>query len=162
MEGENISGVICSAPLVGFGPTVDKSYLVKYLVKNYLCKIFPTFVISSNVQPSHLSRNPEIVKSYISNPDITSYASLRTGADVFQMVEYFETFNGSEINTPFLITFGTADVICDMEKAKNLFDKMSVKDKHFILYPGFYHELHNEPEWKEVAENYISWILKRK
>jgi alpha-beta hydrolase superfamily lysophospholipase len=60
---------------------------------------------------------------------------------------------------PLYMTFGTADPIASMQAGKRFFDAAGSKDKTFDPREGLFHEVLNEPSWKEVVEPMASWIL---
>ena len=47
---------------------------------------------------------------------------------------------------PLLIMHGDADRLAAPEGSRALYDAVMSEDKTLKLYPGFYHELYNEPE----------------
>ncbi|KAF2837974.1 alpha/beta-hydrolase [Patellaria atrata CBS 101060] len=58
---------------------------------------------------------------------------------------------------------GTEDKVCSYGAAKEFFDTVTVKDKEFKTYPGWYHKLHAEPGEDSItfANDIAKWILDR-
>ena len=53
---------------------------------------------------------------------------------------------------------GGDDVITDPSGSQLLFDTVSSTDKSLQIYPGFYHEIFNEPEAAKVFTDLVSWL----
>lgn len=66
-----------------------------------------------------------------------------------------------DFTLPLLILHGMKDVITSPEAAKEFVGRVKSKDKEFAGMEGWYHEVHNEPEYRVLAEKYVGWILKR-
>lgn len=66
----------------------------------------------------------------------------------------------AKMTIPILITHGTDDVLTSCPDSKAFIESCSSMDKEHVEYKDWKHELHNEAEWKTVADKYITWILK--
>jgi hypothetical protein len=44
---------------------------------------------------------------------------------------------------------------------RRLFERIGSPDKELVIYPGFYHELFNEPEKRDVFERVSEWLENR-
>ena len=64
----------------------------------------------------------------------------------------------TDITLPVLIMHGTADSISDPEGSKLLYEMAGSKDKTLRLYEGFYHEIFNEPQHKQVFTDIQEWL----
>jgi alpha-beta hydrolase superfamily lysophospholipase len=67
----------------------------------------------------------------------------------------------AQITPPVLVMHGTEDKLASCEATKRLFEKIGSKDKELIIYPGYYHELFNEPEKHQLYERATQWLSKR-
>lgn len=67
----------------------------------------------------------------------------------------------AKINIPLLITHGSADKITSAGNSATFVKNAASKDKEFVEYKGYYHEMHNDNEREVVIEKYISWIKQR-
>ena len=53
---------------------------------------------------------------------------------------------------------GDQDEVCSIHATRNFFEKITVKDNATLsVYPGGYHELHNEPDG--VAEKFVDELI---
>ncbi|HEY6329551.1 MAG TPA: alpha/beta hydrolase, partial [Blastocatellia bacterium] len=62
---------------------------------------------------------------------------------------------------PLLIMHGTEDKLASFEATQRVFEAIGSSDKELIIYPGFYHELFNEPCKQEVYDRVTGWIEAR-
>jgi alpha-beta hydrolase superfamily lysophospholipase len=53
---------------------------------------------------------------------------------------------------------GSADRISDPSSSKMLFEGVNSKDKTLKLYEGFYHEIFNDPERRQVFLDMEAWL----
>ncbi len=67
----------------------------------------------------------------------------------------------SEIRLPVLIMHGAADRLSDPEGSHFLHSGAGSADKTLKLYPGFYHEIFNEPGRQQVFEDMDAWLATR-
>ena len=66
-----------------------------------------------------------------------------------------------EIHVPLLVLHGEADMINSVEGSKELFNLASSADKQLLVYPGGYHEPHNDLDRDKVVSDVIEWIAAR-
>jgi acylglycerol lipase len=64
--------------------------------------------------------------------------------------------NGLQL--PLLVVHGSADPVCPPSGAQLLYDQASSADKTLKIYPGLYHEPHNEPEKSTVLADIAAWL----
>ncbi|MFP4001837.1 MAG: serine aminopeptidase domain-containing protein [Thermoplasmata archaeon] len=63
------------------------------------------------------------------------------------------------IDVPLLILAGTEDKITPLEGAERFIDELGTEDKKLRKFEGAYHEIFNDPEWKdEFHDEIIEWI----
>jgi alpha-beta hydrolase superfamily lysophospholipase len=56
---------------------------------------------------------------------------------------------------------GIDDRLCDPEGSRKLYERVGSHDKTLKLYEGFYHEIFNEPEHKQVMTDMETWLAAR-
>jgi acylglycerol lipase len=156
-----LSGVIASAPLVlASAPTRPNKATIE--LAGMVSKVLPSFQIPVKLSSHYVSRDKEEVAKYDADPLVHGYGTAKGMYDMLTNGEKLITTRYKEITktVPVLICHGTEDGLTSYEAAKEFFDKCEIEDKEFKTWPGFYHELHNEPEddRKEVIAFYIQWI----
>ena len=63
------------------------------------------------------------------------------------------------LTLPLYMTFGTADKVASFTAGKRFFDAAGSADKTWDPREGLFHEVLNEPSWKDIVENIARWVL---
>jgi alpha-beta hydrolase superfamily lysophospholipase len=105
-----------------------------------------------------VSRDPAVVAAYRADP-LVHAARVR----VRMAVGYNNALKPlrqrlPELRLPMLILHGGADKIAPVAGSQFLYEKASSPDKTLKIYPGLYHEIHNEPEQNLVLSDITSWL----
>jgi len=66
-----------------------------------------------------------------------------------------------ELRLPLLVLQGGADRIVPPSGAQRLHDAAGSADKTLRIYPGLWHEVHNEPEKAQVLADLGDWLVER-
>ncbi len=148
-----LSGVIVTSPWLrlAFEPSKMKVKLAS--IMNHIC---PAFSQQSGLETAALTHDEKIVKAYDSDPLVHSRISARLFLSVYA-AGYWAIENASRFPHPLLLMHGSADSITSWEASAE-FAKHVPKDCTFKLWDNLYHEIHHEPEWKEVLRVIIEWI----
>ncbi|MFW6017015.1 MAG: alpha/beta hydrolase [bacterium] len=148
----NLTGMIVSAPWLKLAsePPVSQKILGK--VMNY---IYPGFTQSNGIDSEALSRKEEENEDYKEDPLVHDKISVRLFEELSQAGK-FAIENASNINLPVLLMHGTADNITSFAASKKI--AASSENITFKKWNGFYHELHNEPEKREVYKYVLEWM----
>jgi alpha-beta hydrolase superfamily lysophospholipase len=158
-EYENLyEGLILSGTGISAGDKLSK--ILKFMAK-LMGKIAPKFKISSGLDASMLSHDPEVVKAYQEDPHV--YADKITARLGWEMLKSFEDVLDviNKFKLPLLIQCGSEDTLIKgaEEELKNAF---KMKDKTINIYDGLYHEVYNELEKdrKIVLKDLSDWLEK--
>ncbi|KAI8598689.1 Alpha/Beta hydrolase protein [Dissophora ornata] len=158
-----LAGVIASAPLV-LAAQPTRPYGLTIALAGAISKVLPSFQIPTNISPKVISRDPNEVAKYDSDPLVHGYGTTKGLYDMLSNGEALLKTRYKDITpeVPLLICHGTGDGLTDHMASKEFFDKVQVHDKEYKIYEDHYHELHNEPEddRKVVIDYYIQWIRK--
>lgn len=117
----------------------------------------PKFRMSSNIKGEQLSRDPEVGKAYFSDPLVSIKATAAMGRELFGAMER-TTAALDAYNVPTLVLHGTEDTLVPPSASARLAAIVSVDRR---LFPGFRHELHNEPDADEVLQHVLEWLKER-
>ncbi|MCB9233075.1 MAG: lysophospholipase [Bacteroidia bacterium] len=152
----DLAGAIISAPWLrlAFEPPKFKVFLGRLMNG-----IFPGLTQSSELDTSALSRDKKVVEAYIKDPLVHDKISARMFVSCYEAgLNALE--KAHEPAFPILLIHGTQDKLTHpdgtVEFAKKVGPKATLK-----LWDGFFHELHNEPEQKEVLDFEWNWIVNR-
>lgn len=149
-----IRGLILSAPTVVVNTLVPAFVQnLSFLAAGLLPKL-PVLRLDSTA----LSRDPEIVRDYDRDPLVfRGRLRMRTGAEIFRATRLIRR-HMEKIELPMLILHGTDDRIVDVEGSRILHEGVGSRDKTLKLYPGYYHELLNEPGKDVVIHDIEEWL----
>jgi acylglycerol lipase len=125
-----------------------------------LSKLLPKLKIDANLQPLQMSRDPEIINSYGTDPLIFKKGTLRMGYEIFAAIEDINP-RLSEITIPLLSFRGDKDTIWN--EAREQFEMFSSADKTYKEFAECLHECLNEsePERTEVLTLIQTFIEER-
>jgi len=109
---------------------------------------------------SAISRDQAVVDAYVNDRLVyRGKIPARLGAELTRMWKELPE-KVPQIKLPLLIMHGSADRLADPAGSKLLYERASSEDKTLKLYDGFYHEVFNEPEHKQVLADVESWLDK--
>jgi alpha-beta hydrolase superfamily lysophospholipase len=145
--------VISGAPLEPVG--VAKPLLV--LIARVLSRIWPHFSLPLGISPKALSRDPEAVKAYEADPLVHGKTTVRWGTEVLRTIERVKV-HAAEVHIPLMLIHGGADPLNSVKGTRSFFDKIVFPDKTMKIYPGSYHEVHNDLDRSQVMEDAAQWL----
>ncbi|RFD26040.1 lysophospholipase [Mycobacterium uberis] len=108
-----------------------------------------------------ISRDPAVVAAYKGDP-LVHHGRVPAGVGR-AMLQVGETMSrrAPALTTPLLVVHGSKDRLVSVDGSRRLVECVGSTDVELKVYPGFYHEVFNEPERDQVLEDVVSWILKR-
>jgi acylglycerol lipase len=152
-KSKEISGVILSAPWfrINIQPHPLKLFLAKIIYK-----IYPSFLNNNQILPGMLSKDPEVVQDFISDPLVHPYISV--GA-FFQIVKAgkWALENANQNHLSILIIHGMDDKVTSYQASQE-FAKISGNKVEIKLWKGVRHELHNDLEKLEIFNFIYHWL----
>lgn len=152
---ENLAGLILSSPLASV-PQVKGPLRV---VVGVLSRVAPRLGVSK-VDPSLVSRDPEQVRAYETDPLVLhGKLPVRTIDELVRATRRFPR-EAAKLELPLLIMSAGADRIVAPAGAEMLYERAGSTDKTLKVYPGLYHEIFNEtePDRTRVIDDMIAWL----
>lgn len=148
-----ISGAIVSAPHIrlAFQPN---PLLVG--VGKLMRRWAPTFTQENKLDLDLLSRSPEVRPAYENDPNVHYKLSSQLGIDMLESAAEIDAWRG-QLPVPTLLMHGDADGITSFAASRD-FAERNPKGLEFKVWKELYHELHNEPEQKEIFAFSTAWI----
>jgi len=119
--------------------------------------IAPRFPVRTGVEPSDLSRDPEVVASYVSDPMVRFHMALRLGAALLDGIADLRGRAG-EIHTPVLLAYGTRDPLTPEEPIRRFAEGLLAPGSELRSYPDMRHEILNERGNTEVYRDIAGWL----
>ncbi|HEX9561999.1 MAG TPA: alpha/beta hydrolase [Candidatus Dormibacteraeota bacterium] len=121
-------------------------------------KILPRLTLNNEVDAKTLSRIPEVVEAYRTDPLVHNKISLRMYSEWADACQRIFAHAG-EIKLPFLILAGTDDRLIDPVGSRELHELTSAVSELRLL-EGRYHEPFNDLENEEVFSVIAHWLSK--
>ncbi|MEM6251644.1 MAG: lysophospholipase [Cyanobacteria bacterium P01_D01_bin.156] len=150
---QGIAGIIISGPPIR--PVgIAKPYLVA--IARLLSGIWPRFSMDVGTGRDTLSRDPAIVNQMQTDPLTHSVATVRWGTECLVAIANVRK-TISQLQLPILLIHGSADKVNDVCGSQEIFERISV-DKTLKIYPGSYHEPHNDLDRQQVMHDIIAWL----
>lgn len=147
-----VRGAIITSPWLklAFEPAKSKISLAAFMNR-----IAPGLVQSSGLDTVYLSHDQTTVDAYRNDPLVHDKISIGLFIGAMKSAEYSLT-HASKLKIPTLIIHGSDDMICSPEGSREFCSKTSKAE--LKIWPGGYHELHNESFKHEVFDYIMSWI----
>jgi lysophospholipase len=152
-----IAGAVISAPLLGFAVRIPKA---KLAIGRASGLIAPRMRMANEIDPATLSRDPEVGRTYAEDPLVHRLVSARWFSEATRAMNEIRA-TAPEITTPVFMLHGTEDRLAAVDATQAVFDLIGSRDKQLQIYAGFYHELFNEPEKREVFQTVGDWLSAR-
>jgi len=153
---QELAGVITSAPSLVASSTVSPALIA---IAGVVSALVPKMGVTV-LDASTISRDKAVVDAYVNDPLVfRGKIPARTGAELAKMWKTLPE-EMSKIKLPILIMQGTADRLSDPASGKLLYKRVGSKDKTLKLYKGFYHEIFNEPQHRQVMADIGAWLTK--
>lgn len=149
-----VRGMIVSSPGLR---TALHEQKVKVALAKILGVIAPTITLPSGLDAQHISRDPQVVKTYVNDPLVHDKTSTGFGRAALQAGE-FVFAHAAELPVPILLAYCSEDKIA-FPRGSEEFAKLAPKEKVTLKrFDGLYHEPHNEPEKADVLKTYVDWL----
>ncbi|MBN1163230.1 MAG: lysophospholipase [Candidatus Krumholzibacteriota bacterium] len=148
----SLEGIIATAPLLrsAFEPP-----RWKMLLASLMLGIWPSLSLSSGLSSADLSRDPEVVRAYDEDPLVHDRVTPRFLEIRRAGVRAVE--RAGELSLPLLLMHGDADRVTSCPTSR-LFADRAGSICTLKIWPGLYHEIHNEPERGAVFDYLLSWL----
>ena len=156
-KGGTLTGAIISAPLIEVAVPVPAH---KLMIARVGARMNPRWRLDNEINPANLSRDPEVGRAYAADPLVNRKVSPKWFAEATRAMQEVAEW-APRITTPVLVMHGTDDKLASVSATQRMFERIESRDKELVIYPGFYHELFNEPEKQDVFERVTEWLDKR-
>jgi lysophospholipase len=139
-----LRGVIVSAPLLGLTLKVG---IIKEKAVKLLAKLAPKLAVPTGIPADAISRDPEQVARYAADPRRVTKITTSWANALEPAIDRVEN-EVRKVGLAMHWYVGTGDRICDHEATQKVFATLpdpTGNDQSIEIWPGYYHELHNEP-----------------
>ena len=148
--------------LIGMSPALGKIGVAKFLlwVSRMLSRVWPAFTLDSGIDSEAMTRDRSAAARIEADPMVHGRGSARLGTEVQDTIAAVRQRAG-ELTVPVLIQHGDVDTVTDPKDSRWFFERIRISDKELRLYPGSYHNLCIDLNWKEVLQDSSNWIAHR-
>ncbi|MBX3197663.1 MAG: lysophospholipase [Labilithrix sp.] len=148
-------GLVLSAPFFGLALEVPR---VKVAAGKLASRIYPRLGLPSGLAGKDMTHDAEKARAYDDDPLVFPNATARWFTETVAAQER-ALANASRLTLPLYVAFGTGDKVASMAAAKRVFAGAGSADKTWDAREGLYHEVLNEPSWKDLVESIARWIV---
>lgn len=151
----NVNGVVLSSPAAGI---LNGAGQPLETVSKVLDKVTPSMRFPSPLKPEMITRNEKVIDQDRQDPLILDKVSVRWYHEFRRAIKLNFKHVDDFPDIPLLVMQAEEDKMVDIEKTKAWFNQVDLKEKQYKQWPNLYHELYNEPEWKEVYQYTINFV----
>ncbi|MDF2698083.1 MAG: Lysophospholipase [Labilithrix sp.] len=148
-------GLVLSAPFFGLALEVPR---VKVLAGKVASRVYPKLGLPSGLAGKDMTHDPDKARAYDDDPLVFKNATARWFTETVDAQERALS-SASRLTLPLYMTFGTGDKVASINAAKRLFAAAGSADKTWDAREGLYHEVLNEPSWKDLVESIARWVI---
>jgi len=151
---KEIKGIIFS------GTPFESSGAVKPLLitlANLMSKIVPRFSMNLGLDITALSKDEAVVQGYANDPLVSRLATARFGTEYLKTTAWTREHIG-ELAIPAFFIHGEADRIAVAQAVADAVKEIHLAEKTLIIYPGGFHEPHNDYGYARVMGNVTEWL----
>jgi alpha-beta hydrolase superfamily lysophospholipase len=134
--------VIATAPALG----VDKNCYQTVMATLVSClrTVIPNVCLDSGLNCKNLSRDPNVVEAYKTDELTHGLISVSLGFAILESGKREIIPSAETVTLPIFLAHGEADVIDSPKATEEYFVKCASEKKTLKIYPGLFHEIHNE------------------
>lgn len=148
-------GLLLSAPFFGLALAVPG---VKVAAGKIASRLYPKLGLPSGLAGKDMTHDAARARAYDVDPLVFKKATARWFTESLA-AQAKALARAPELSLPLYMTFGTEDKVASMTAAKRFFDAAGSADKTWDPREGLFHEVLNEPSWKDLADTISRWIL---
>jgi alpha-beta hydrolase superfamily lysophospholipase len=155
-EPHQINAVVISSPALAVHPNgAPPRHLVR--IARLLSLLWPTCLFPSRLDSSGISKDPDVVKAYDEDPQVSRKVSARWYTSC--LAAQREAFGRAGLlRLPMLLMQSGADRLVDPQATQRFADLAPPELVSFYTWPGLFHEMFNEPERLRVFQLVESWL----
>ncbi len=150
---EGLRGVVASAPALqskGISPLL-------MALARLLSRVAPNLPMKTGLDASAISRDASVVQAYTGDPLVHALATPRMATESEAEMSWVNA-RAAEWQLPLLMLHGDADRLVPVEGTRNFFARVPVEDKTLHIYPGGYHESHNDLHKAQATGDVLTWL----
>lgn len=152
--GGELAGLVTSGAAVELKVSASTRFVLQLMAA-----LKPRGRVETPVQAQLLSRDPEVVQKYLSDPLVFKDPTFKLLVEFGKAVSRVWDVAGL-ISLPALIMHGGDDQIVPPSASRRLYQTLPSPDKTLKTYEGLRHEIFNEVEREKVLSDLVDWLSK--
>lgn len=148
-----LAGVIAVAPPLG---EVGVPPILMTLGR-ILSRVLPRFSLEVGMDLSGLARDPAVVETVLGDPLFHRRGTARLSTEVTAAIARVQE-GAADLSVPLLILHGSDDRMVPPDGSRRFFAKVREADRQFREYPGAYHGLFADLNYRQVLRDLEQWI----
>jgi len=170
LVGHSMGGLVTVAYLVDRRPPIHSAVTsgaglalgqgiswLRVRAARILRHLLPRFSLRSGLDPDGLSRDPEVIKSYLEDPLVSRSMTTSLTAELLGAVPGTAA-RAVDVAVPLFMLHGEEDPLCPAEGSRAFFDGVAIAGSDLRIYPKLRHEIFNEPERERVYLDILDWL----
>lgn len=155
---DHLDGAVVSSPFLGIHPDSKPSGFLRG-TSRFVSKLTPKMMFSTAVDPTHISRDPDVVQAYVDDPLVSNQVSARwatSAADAHKKA----LSEASLMTIPTLVMQAGNDRLVDPDATRDWVASAPGDLVEYVEWEGYSHELFNEPllERRQVLDTMERWL----
>ena len=138
----SLSGIVLTSPCLDLSLAIPPA-LLRFGAA--LERVWPTLSQSNRIPPDAVSRSPEVVRGYASDPLVQHRVTVRWAMELQRAMEAARAGNAAFPVRALVLQAGE-DRLVSPAATRAFVERMDKANAEYREFPGCYHELHNEPE----------------
>ena len=153
----DIFALVTSGAALELGPAMQGP---RTLIAKALRRIAPRLKLAAGLPAAGLSRDPEVVRAYESDPLVDTRVTLALAVEMMNAIARTRG-GGQAVEVPMLLLHGEDDPLCSAAGSRSFFESLpatSVPPSALRIQPGLLHEIFNEPEHARIFDEVLGWL----
>jgi glycerol kinase len=156
---DSLDGAIISSPALGTHPDFQPPLALKLMVK-VLSRLAPRALFSSGLDTNAISRDPEVVQAYASDPLVSEKVSARWYGTMMKAMTNTNS-RAACLRIPMLLMQSGEDVLVDPAAPGRWAAAAPPNLVDLVVWDNLYHEMLNEPEKDQVRARINEWLTEK-
>lgn len=154
-----VAGLALTSPFLGLAKPVPR---VQHALGTFVARILPGLRQPSGLQGKDISHDPEIVARYDTDPLGFRHVTVRWFVEV-ERAQAALLRAAPQFDLPIFAIAAGDDRVVSLAAVRRFFETVSSREKELDVRPGLFHEVLNEPDWRDhtarLGERMLSWSL---
>lgn len=152
-----VAGAVISNPCLEL---VAPLPALKLLGCRLLNRVAPRLGLASDLDPSLICRDPQVVADYSADPLVHGKVSARWVVSLLTAMAAVRQVP-DRVRRQTLWLLGGQDRICSLEGSRRFIGRLPADETTVREWPEAFHEVHNGPDQVELLSEVVSWFAER-